>query len=328
MNDMSLDEAYNLLGVSQGATPDEINKAFRKASIKHHPDVNGGDDAMFKKINAAKQLLLDPPEQSGFGFNTGGFGGFGGFGPFDGFVNNINFNDFFTNTHRQTFVARNIELNHTISFKESVLGTETKLSFNRRSACQKCNGEGSLSVNNGCTQCNGTGFKTTKINGLGFIQEKCGSCHSPNRNACDVCNGFCVQSSNVSFDVKIPPGVHDGMKLKLRGVGDIITINHGRSIHADVLLKISVTPEEGLTLINQDVHSSIDISLLEAIKGTKKKVKTIFGNKQIKIPSKSKNKNQINVKGYGVNKQGSQIITINVQYPDNVEELISFLEQK
>ena len=207
---------YNILGVKKEASADEIKAAFRKKAHEHHPD-KGGDEAKFKEINEAYQVLGNQSkrqqyDQFGSAFQNGQAGGFGGqgFGGFDGMnINMVDLGDIFggfgdifgfgANANRRTRTqrGRDLEMIIKIDFLESILGAEKEISFSHLAVCKHCQGSGHAADAKieTCTTCNGTGLISRiqrTILGVVQTQSLCPDCQGEGKKAshpCPHCQG-------------------------------------------------------------------------------------------------------------------------------------------
>src|SRR3954469_2002216 len=229
---------YEVLGVSKGASADEIKKAFRRAAVEHHPD-RGGDETKFKELNEAYEVLKDTEKRKRYDqFGHAGVGGAGG-NPFGGGFGgaqgqNINFDfgdlglgDIFSsffggnggpsNRQRQTR-GRDVEANVEISFEQAIFGTEVDLSLNLQDTCEHCKG---TTVEPGyelktCDNCGGSGQVTNVMRTIfGNIQQasvcpKCAGSGKIPEKVCSVCRGKGTQAKKQTVQLKIPAGIDDG----------------------------------------------------------------------------------------------------------------------
>lgn len=309
---MKLSEAYSILELQEDATPEQAKKQYRNLSKKYHPDVNKDPDAenKFKLINEAYQCVQNgkgsDPEPMHNPFSDFGFG----FG---------NFN------HRRQEVEP-IEIHTTISFKESVLGCKRDIKFSRKIKCKDCNGKGRININNGCDKCGGSGQIAGRQGMMMFLRtcDKCGG--RVQVKSCDKCSSGTVDAES-SVQVSIPGGVMDNNVLRLNGMGHYVGSIMGiGEQYTDAFLVISVTPELNLTLEDNDVVSHLNISLLEALSGCNRLVKTVLGEQEIQVKPQSKHKDEVIIPNVGVNKQGNQRVILNVEYPKNISKLIDSLK--
>lgn len=310
---MKLSEAYSILELPTTATPEEAKKKYRDLSKKYHPDINKepGADDKFKKINIAYQCVSngkgDEPEMPSSWGN-----------PFS----SVHFN---RRPFQKQIRATHVEIHTTISFKDSVFGTKLDLKFTRQGKCQDCDGLGQKTLNNGCSKCNGIGQITLQRGNMIFTAT-CDKCQGQVKyEKCISCKGEATTSNDVSVNVSIPGGIENNSILKMGSMGNFAGSQFGMDLYTDALLFINVTPEEGLTLINKDVVSTISISLLEALQGCNKEVNTVIGKQEINIKPKSRNKEEIIISNLGVDRLGNQRVILDVQYPDNIDKLIMSL---
>ena len=300
---MNKAEALKILGLSEGASETDIKKAFKKQAAAHHPDVNKEEDATekFKIINEAHQYL-----QSG--------------------VEDHNFNPFHSDMQpRQRIVLEQIHLTTTISFKESVLGCKKDIKYNRKNKCNECDGRGAFLIHNGCNKCNGSGQISRRQGNMQFSMT-CDLCHGRMKTEkCKKCTSGLIDSES-SVQVSVPGGIQNGNTLRLQGMGHFLgSTNHifmNMEQFSDVYLSVNVIQDPILKIVDNDVICPLSISLSEAVKGCTKTVSTIIDNKEIKIPIKSRHKDEIVIPSYGVNRKGNQRVILNVEYPDNIDELI------
>jgi len=312
---MKLDEAYKILGLTPGVNAEETKKQYRKLTKEFHPDINkdAGAEDKFKKINEAYQIVssgksTDRAEQIQWQQGQNPFNPFG--------------------HQQQQKQVNHIEAKTTISFKDSILGCKKELKFNRKTKCKDCNGHGEIAKNNGCEKCGGKGQVVTR-HGSSIMIETCTKCYGKNQaDPCNTCNSEGTLDAEVIITVSIPGGIQNGNILRLGGMGNFAGNFGPIDQHSDVYLHLNVTAEKGLELQGNDVVMNLSISLLEALKGCQKSVKTILGNKDIKIKSKSKNKEEVVILHLGVNQQGNQRVILDIEYPENIDNLINILSEE
>src|SRR5690606_17607911 len=239
---MSKRDYYEVLGVTKGASADEIKKAFRKAAVEHHPD-KGGDEAKFKEVNEAYEVLKDDKKRQRYDqFGHAGVGGAGGdpFAGFGGQGQNINFDfgdlglgDIFSSFFgggspggqrgRQTR-GRDVETSLEITFEQAVFGTEVDLNLSLEDECEHCKG---TTVEPGhelktCDECKGAGQVNRVVRTVfGNIQQasvcpKCSGRGKVPEKVCSVCKGKGTQRKSQEIGLKIPAGIDDGATIRLR----------------------------------------------------------------------------------------------------------------
>ncbi len=276
---MNIKEALSILKVENGASRVDVNKAFRKLAAEKHPDA-GGDEAEFKKLNEAYQVL----QKEGTTFEGRKSQGFYRPPTMDDFSGFMNLDPFYQVMHQdflyQEFVKSatrtKIGVPVTITFEESVLGCVKEIIATSTTACS----------------CVKNAKKTDK---------------------CDLCLGTKRVAKKGPMTITIDGPVKDGTGIKTASGTDV---------------RITVLPDPDMYLDGNDVVSSITVSLPEALKGAKKKLRTVKGEKMISIKPKTKNGDVMRVSGFGAGKVGAHIVKINVDYPDDIEPLIAVLEKK
>jgi molecular chaperone DnaJ len=314
---MNLQEAYQTLELPNNSSPEEAKKAFKKLAHKYHPDVNKetGSEQKFKLINEAYQLITSGKDSNQREEQWNPFAHYGN--PFAGFTNFGN-----NKIHRSPIIVK-----VSISFIESVIGCDKDIKFRRLSKCTNCNGVGEYSQHNGCTTCNGKGQVVQRQGNMVFMQV-CSKCNGKtNKNKCATCQAQGSIETEAAARVSIPPGILDGNTLRLEGLGHFAGSFGPLEQHTDVHLQVQVIPEPGLSIDGMNVVFTLPLSLQEALQGCQKLVKTIQGYQDIQVPSKSRHKEEILLPRLGVNKVGSQRIILDVQYPEDVSQLIEVLNQ-
>ena len=318
---MNLQEARQILGVSEDVSPEDAKKKYKTLARTLHPDINKepGAEERFKKINEAYQCI-----QTGKG--TDREDQFEDFqvNPFQNIGMHFGFGNHFG--RRQQVQHEHISLNTIVSFQESILGCKRDLKFSRKGKCPECDGNGKFPIHNGCDKCNGIGTITQRQNNMIFTQtcNKCGGRRQIKN--CTKCNSTGSLDTEISVQVSIPGGVQNNNILRLSGMGNFAGSNDlVGDQYTDAHLHIQVTPEQGLSLVNTDVVSTIEVSLLEALVGCKKTINTVLGNKEITVNPKSRNLEEIVLPNLGVNKQGSHRVILDVKYPDNIDNLVKIL---
>ncbi len=316
---MNLEEARKILGLSESDGPDEAKKKFRNLSKTCHPDVSKDPEAedKFKKINEAYEYIKsgkgDEPDFQDLKSNGSVWSNFG-------FRNNP-----FTSTHH--IRIEHIQKDVTISFKESVWGTKKNITFRRKIKCEECRGEGAVRLNNGCNRCGGIGM-INSIRGNMMISQTCPQCLGSTKNErCQSCSGNGSKDGTTSLEVTIPPGIMNGNILSLQGMGHYAGKMMGMDQASDIHIVVYVTQESGLHIEGNDVVSHLNISLLDALKGVKKEVKTVDGIKEIDIKPKSKHKDNIFIPKLGVAKVGNHKVVLEVEYPSDIDSIIQILEK-
>jgi molecular chaperone DnaJ len=329
-----IDEAFGVLGLSKTASEDELKTKYKELAKKYHPDVYKDDPEKFKKINEAYQLIQDYKtnpskyEPRPFSRNDGGF-------------QNINLSDLFSHFHTtftedddpsmQSHKTVNIpppNISLKITFKESILGEDRPVKYNKWIKCVTCNGVGLEYISNGCQSCNGFGRIVSNNKGMVF-SKVCTKCYGKNikKNKCKICDVKGIIENLVEGSVHVPAGVVDGMVLRLAGAGHYMGNSLFGDSYGDVFVHVNVEKDPDLQLIGTDVVTHLKISLLDALTGCSREVRTIHGNKHITIPSCAKNKDELRLTGCGVKgTSGVQRVILDIDYPTNTKALIEHLK--
>lgn len=307
---MNLKEAYTTLGLAEGTSLDEVKKQYKLLVKRWHPDSNKSPEAeaKIKKINEAFECVKNGRGNERQEMNHGGWPS----------------NPFYR--QQQVVQLENVEIHLTIDFKESVLGCKKEVKYPRKAKCPDCDGAGEIRLNNGCTRCGGKGQTTVKQRGMVFISNcpQCGG--KSNTEECKTCHGESTVHTDVSVHVSVPAGIISGNTLRLQGMG-----NYAGSVmgimdqYTDAFCHVTVTPETDLNIEGRSVVSNLTLSLLDAIRGCARNVKTIYGNKEIQIPPLSRNQDEVIIPHCGVGGTGDQRVILDVQYPENTDKLIGVL---
>ena len=343
---------YEVLGISKGASEDEIKKAYRSLAKKYHPDINKAPDAeaKFKEINEAYEVLSDPQKKATydqFGFAGmdgaqagGGFGGFQqGFGSMDD-LNDI-FSSFFggmggmggfssgrtrANTGPQQGEDRLMRMN--ISFMDACFGKTETINVDVDETCTYCGGTGAATKSDieTCSRCHGSGTVISQQRtafGVFQTQGVCPDCRGTGKKikkVCPHCKGQGYSRKRVDRDIKIPAGVSSGTQLRVKGLGSRGT-NGGEN--GDLYIEINVMPHKQFERDGLNIYLDIPVSAVDATIGTTIDVPTIHGDVSMKIPAGTQNGRQLRLKGKGIaderrGRQGDQIVTVTLTVDDDL----------
>lgn len=328
---MDLKEAFDMLGLPKGTSAEDLKAKYKDLAKKYHPDVYKQDPDKFKKINEAYQLIQDYQANPAKYDNPNPVFRRTPFEDMGGIWNTINIGDVFGNTQQnsKTFKYQPINEKVIISFKDSVLGVDKEIRFKKYIKCDTCNGNGTESIGNGCQACNGFGRIITNSKGMMFTTS-CNKCFGRNIKFkdCLKCTKLGVSEVDTNITIHIPPGTQHNSTLRLRGAGHYTSNSPFGEVYTDVFVFVDVIPEPGLMLDGGNVITNLKVSLLDAITGCTKDVKTIYETKQIAVPPQSKNRDEIHLPGCGVKEvNGVQRVILDVEYPTNVDELVKFLKR-
>lgn len=334
---------YEVLGVSKGASDDEIKRAYRKLAKKYHPDLNKEPDAAekFKEVNEAYEILSDPQkrqsyDQFGFaGTDPNGFGGFNGASGFGGF-DDI-FSSFFggsgfsgasgfggqTRTSRGPQKGNDRFMRMSVSFMDACFGKTETVNLTVDEPCPHCHGTGAETPNDvvTCPDCHGSGvvdmIQSTMFGRI-RTQSECPKCHGSGkyiRKACHVCGGSGYERKRSSVDIKIPAGISSGQQMRVAGKGER-GVNGGPN--GDLYIEINVEPHQYFTRNGKDILLDIPVSAVDATLGTTIEVPTVYGDVSMKIPQGTQDGARLRLKGKGVvdiksGKQGDQLCTVRIK---------------
>jgi len=335
---------YKELGVSKEASQDEIKKAYRKLARANHPDSNPGDTAKhekFKVIAEAYDVLGEPAKRKQYDelrSMPGGFGGFpAGGGGFD--VSDLlrdragaggGFGDLFGDLFgggRRTQARRpqkgaDVETTATIGFTDSVEGVTIGLRLTSDAPCPDCSGTGGKPGTKPhiCPECEGAGFVVASVGGAFTMNETCPACGGRQLiydEPCPTCHGSGRGMSARSIQARIPAGVKDGQKIRLRGKG---ASGENGGPPGDLYVTVKVTPHRIFGRKGDNLTITVPISFDEAALGAQVKIPTLHGAPvTLKIPAGTPNGRTFRVRGKGARKadgtNGDLLATVEVQVP-------------
>jgi molecular chaperone DnaJ len=338
-------DLYSVLGVSRDASPEDLKKAYRKMSKEWHPDKHKGDktaETRFKEINEAYEVLSDPQRKqnydqfgsTGSGPGQGGFGGFNANGfDFSGFnANSGDFSDIFGSffggqrgRQQDETLGSDREVEMTIDLHDVLTGMRTKIALRRLVACGRCDGKGAEPGTNViiCTTCGGTGQIVHTVNSFfGRIQQRgiCTNCSGSGKipeKPCTKCSGEGRIPETSEITVDIPKGIDEGQALRLRGQGDA-GLRGAQS--GDLFVRIRLRPHPSLLREGDDVRSTINVPVVDAILGGKADVETIQGTSVLQIPDGLEPGQTFRIRGKGLphlntSRFGDHYVTVNVEIP-------------
>lgn len=337
---------YEVLGVSKGATDDEIKKAYRKLAKQYHPDVNPGNqeaEAKFKEAGEAYAILSDKEKRAqydqfghaAFDQTAGGYGGYGGAGGFGFDVGDI-FESFFGggfggHSSRGGGPQRGADLKYTLdlTFEEAAFGVEKEITLNKSVACDACEGTGSKSKSSvKCSACGGTGQVNVRQN-TPFGQfmnvrtcDKCGGSGKVISDPCGVCQGRGTVRKSIKLKVKIPAGIDNGQAVSMAGQGE--PGSHGGPA-GNLLVSVRVRSHPVLQREGYDVFLDKKISVVQAMLGDVILIDTIDGKAELTIPEGTQNGAMFKMRGKGIQKlqsssRGDQYVRISVDIPKKLSD--------
>ena len=342
---------YEVLGVSKGASEDEIKKAYKKLARKYHPDMNPGDkeaEEKFKEVNEANEVLSDPEkkaryDQFGFagvdpsyGAGTGGaYGGAGGFDFGDlGDIFGSFFGGGFGGGQRRNPNApqrgESIRASVTVSFTEAAFGCEKEVSVERSEQCPTCKGNGCApgTTPEVCPDCHGSGMVQVQQRtpmGVFASSRPCQKCRGTGKiihQPCRDCGGQGSVRKRKTIKINIPAGIDDGQTISLRGQGHAGK-NGGPS--GDLLVTVMVKPHEIFRRDGTSVFCEAPITYAQAVLGGTLEIPTIDGKVKYDIPEGTQTGTVFRLRGKGIpaingRGRGDQYVTVTIETPQNLNK--------
>ena len=348
---------YKELGVSSDASADEIKKAYRKLASELHPDRNpdAGAAERFKAVSEANSVLSDPAKRKeydetrrlfaggGRRFNQGGnfSGGFGSDGAefnlgdlFDaaGQSGGANIGDLFGGLFGRGAQPRpsrprrgnDLETETELSFLEATKGVAMPLRLTSPAPCTNCHGSGARPGTSPkvCPNCNGSGVVNRNQGAFGF-SEPCTECRGSGsiiEHPCAECQGTGVTTRTRTINVRIPPGVEDGQRIRLAGQGEA---GLRGAPSGDLYVTVHVRPDKVFGRDGDDLTVSVPVSFHELALGTTLSVPTLEGKVGVRVPKGTSDGRILRVRGRGVPKRsgghGDLLVTVKVAVPPNLE---------
>ena len=338
---------YEVLGVSKGATDDELKKAYRKLAKEHHPDLNPGDkvaETKFKELNEAYEVLSDKEKRAkydqfghaGVDPNFGAGGGFGG--GFGGFTDmgDIDLGDLFGSFFGGGFggggARRNgpqkgetLRASVAISFEEAAFGCDKEITLSRTEKCDVCSGSGAApgTAAEVCPDCHGSGTIRIQRGGGGFsfsTTAACTRCRGTGKliqQPCSSCGGAGEVRRQKKLSVSIPAGIDNGQAVSLRGQGGAGK-NGGPA--GDLLVGVNVRPHEVFRREGTAVYMEQAVTFLQAALGAELDIPTLDGMVKWTVPEGTQPGTTFRLKGKGIpglngRGRGDQFITVRVKVP-------------
>ncbi len=349
---------YKVLGVSKTAEADEIKKAYRKLARQYHPDSNGGDakaEARFKEISEAYDVLGDAKKRKeydearrlfggggfrmpgsggqsggGFGFDVGDLfsrGAGGGSGGLGDILGGVFGGGSRPSTPQRPRRGQDIESEATIDFAEAVNGVTVALRMTSDEPCKTCHGTGAKygTVPKVCLKCEGTGMQTSVQGGVFAMTEPCTECKGRGLvvdQPCETCHGSGRGQSSRTMQTRIPAGVQDGQRIRLKGKG---AAGERGGPPGDLYVTVHVRPHKLFGRQGEHLTLTVPVTFTEAALGAEIKVPTLDGMPvTVRIPPGTGNGSKLRVRGKGsVRRDGTRgdlLLTIDVQVPHDLTD--------
>lgn len=314
---MAKRDYYEVLGVSKGASDDEIKKAYRKLAMKYHPDRNPDNqeaEDKFKEAAEAYEILSNEEKRAAYdrmghsafdGMGAGGFGG-GGFNAQDIFSQ---FGDIFGDMFgggrggQQQRQRRGADLRYVmeLTLEEAVKGAKKTISFTAPAACEACGGKGAKDPKDvmTCRTCHGAG-QVRMQQGFFAVQQACPTCRGSGKeikNPCNVCHGSGVSDRKRTLEVSIPAGVDNGDRVRLSGEGEA---GGAGAQPGDLYVEVVVREHALFQRDGADLYMDVPISFTDAALGKEVEIPTLDGRVSLKIPEGTQTGKLFRLRGKGV----------------------------
>jgi molecular chaperone DnaJ len=340
---------YDVLGVPKNASPDEIKKAYRKLVREVHPDRNPGNEDRFKEVQGAYDVLSDPEKRKQYDSGTGPFraGSATNGTTFD--FSDFDLGDIFGGLFNRGGGGRaqqqaqrgqrgnDVEVEVRVSFEDALRGVQTTVPVQLELACHTCHGTGAApgTAPTVCPQCNGSGVVATS-QGLFALQQPCPRCHGMGsivETPCPTCHGSGRERRTKRYTVKIPAGVKDGTRIKLKGKGEA---GYGGASAGDLYVVTRVEPSKIYERRGDDLVVTVPVSFPTAALGGTVEAPTPEGPVSLKIPAGTEDGKLLRIKGRGAPRlkgggQGDVLARVRISVPKRVNkkqrELLEQLEK-
>lgn len=334
---------YEVLGISKGASEDEIKKAFRQVAKKYHPDMHPGDaecEEKFKEAQEAYAVLSDPEKRRQYdqfghaAFDQAGGGGFDFSGMDMSDIFGDLFGSFFGGGGRSSNgpqAGANVRVGLRISFEEAVFGCEKEIEFTYKEDCPTCHTTGAKPGTSPetCTKCGGKGkvvYSTQSLFGMMQNVQTCPECQGTGkvvREKCPECHGLGYNVKKIKKTVEIPAGIDNGQRVRIRGFGEP---GKNGGPRGDVLVEVVVIGNPAFERQDMNIYSTASISFPIAALGGDIRVKTVDGEIIYTVAPGTQTGTRIRLKGKGVpsvrNKamRGDHYVTLIVSTPTNLSK--------
>lgn len=344
---------YEVLGVSKDADTEEIKKAYRQLAFQYHPDRNPDDpeaERKFKEAAEAYEVLRSEEKRANYdrfgkaGVNGNGFGFSSAediFSHFDDIFGNIfGFSSGQSRRNRGPYPqgGANLRYEMEVSFRQAALGDEVTIKIPRKAACDECKGSGAApgSKEEICSQCEGSG-KITRSQGLFHFTMPCSACRGEGRiirTPCPKCKGHGIVHDVRELLVRIPAGVDNGNRLRLRGEGEP-GLYGGPA--GDLYVDIYVKEDKTFSRDGQNLLVRKEISFVQAALGDRVEVPTLQDPEQMDVPKGIQGGTILRLQGLGLpypgvaDRRGDLLVEVIVKTPANLskrqEELLEEFEE-
>ncbi|MDP3804125.1 MAG: molecular chaperone DnaJ [Candidatus Omnitrophota bacterium] len=356
---MAKRDYYEVLGISKGASADEVKKAYRNLALKYHPDRVTVDkkkeaEEKFKEVSEAYEVLIDPQKKATYDqyghegvdstFKQGGFTwqDFHHFDDLKDIFGGFDLNDLFRGFGFETDASgessggggkryaprrgSDLEYQIEISFEEAAFGVEKTIAIPRHETCEDCGGSGAKpgSKVDRCPACGGRG-KVSQSSGFFNIVRTCDRCGGEGaiiKTPCPSCNGRGRIRAKRNIKVKIPPGVDSGSRLRVHGEGEA---GEKGAKRGDLYILIYVRPHEIFERHESDIYCEVPISFATAVLGGEVEAPTLEGKIMLKIPAGTQGGRTFRLRGKGIAHlheygRGDELVKVQIDVPTELTQ--------
>jgi len=316
---------YDVLGIAKDANAQDIKAAFRKLSLKYHPDRNPDDkvsEEKFKEINEAYQTLGEENKRQQYDMGGHGAPGFEytGNDHINDILKNMGFNiniDFGGNPFaRKNSGPQRMQIKHqiVISLHDAVFGCEKELDVLSYVNCKDCNGDGGTKTK--CNKCNGVGQTVTFLGTMQY-PATCVTCNGKGHiltTTCATCNQEGYKKKSKHLKLKIPAGIQNNSVLQVTPESDE---------RSDIYIVVAIMPHPKINRNGATLFSTELFSCLDAMVGGKKMIETIDGNVELSIPAGTQHGQQLVIEGHGgilTNGRANHIVNVHLEVPKNLSQ--------
>jgi molecular chaperone DnaJ len=310
---MSKRDYYEVLGVSRGASEEDLKKAYRRCAMKYHPDRNPGDheaEVRFKECKEAYEVLSDGGKRrmydqhghAAFEHGMGGGNAGPGFGPDMGDIFGDIFGNIFGGGGGGRGPRRGADVGYVmeLDLEEAVAGIEKRIELPTLAECRSCDGTGSEDRKlETCTTCGGRG-QVRFQRGIFAMQQACPACGGRGQtiaNPCKACHGNGRIEEEKVLSVKIPAGVDSGDRIRLAGEGEA---GPAGAPPGDLYVEVRVRPHPIFERDGDDLHCEVPIRISQAALGDSVRVPTLGGEAEIRIPAETQTGKVFRLRDKGV----------------------------
>ena len=303
---------YEILGLKEDCSQEEVKKSYRKLAVQYHPDKNPDNkeaEEKFKEISEANDVLSDSNKRSQYDQSRK-------FGNLDDVLSRFGFGQ---NMRKPTSRGQDLRATIELTLEEIYTGVVKNIKFVRRASCDPCKGSGGSQ--DYCTTCKGTGYIQQlfrdQYGNTQVMMTNCSLCQGNGKimkEPCTTCKGEGWSSKEETLGVNIPEGINDGAMFAKKGFG-----NHIRNgVPGDLIITIIEKQNEHFVRNGNDLITKVGLTYPELILGVEKEIKTIDGKIKINLPPMSKPNDVLRVRSKGMKNNGNigdLMLTINLEIP-------------